>query len=142
VIFLPPTGSALGVAVLSTLRPHSSASHADALQPEVDASNREAVAALGQLASGLTEDGPGPVEAAATSEKCPVADILRLLSDDSLGLPDAAADSPACSVWEARSIEFHRSPQGRFDPVPLSFEAWGNHWAPLRTTGWTCVEKD
>ena len=67
--------------MLSALRQHSSAFHADALQPVVNASDCEAVAALSQLARGLTERGPGPVEAmagalnqmaAATSESAQV----------------------------------------------------------------------
>lgn len=63
--FLTQTGGALGVAVLSALLQNRSAFHADALLPVINANNSEAMAALGQLTSGLTEGGLGPVESVA-----------------------------------------------------------------------------
>jgi hypothetical protein len=144
-------GSAPDVAVLSALLQNSSAVHADARQPVINASNCEAVVSLDQLARGLTEGGPDPEEAvanalkqmaAATSENALLLAFRDCLSSDSAGVPDPDAPWATCTAWKARSIKFHRSPEGRFDPVPLSFEAWGDLWAAFRTTGQTCVEKD
>lgn len=63
--FLTQTGGAVGVAMLSALLQHRSAFHADALQVSMNPNNSEAMAALGQLAGGLTEGGLGPAEATA-----------------------------------------------------------------------------
>ncbi|MEQ1785084.1 MAG: hypothetical protein ABMA14_27385, partial [Hyphomonadaceae bacterium] len=63
--FLTQTGGALGVAVLSALLQHRSAFHADALLPQFNAGNGEAMAAFSQLSGGLAEGGLGPVEAGA-----------------------------------------------------------------------------
>jgi hypothetical protein len=144
-------GSAPDVAVLSALLQNSSAVHADARQPVINASNCEAVVSLDQLARGLTEGGPDPVEAMANALKqmaAATSESAQLLALCDCRLATALACLilmplwATCTAWKARSIKFHRSPEGRFDPVPLSFEAWGDLWAAFRTTGQTCVEKD
>jgi EmrB/QacA subfamily drug resistance transporter len=61
--FLTQTGGALGVAILSVLLQERAAFHADAMQPLINESNGQAMAALEMLQKGLEDGGLSPAGA-------------------------------------------------------------------------------